>query len=71
MGFTSLSSVDATVNASGASYGRSLLYNIFLQHPDEPNFVAYKLQRHSENDGDDEGEFTIGMLHTCQRESCN
>ena len=60
MGFTSLSSIDAKVNATGASWGRSLLYNIFALNPSEPNYVAYKLDRHSD-DVDDEGEFTIGM----------
>jgi len=61
MGFTSLSSIDAKVNASGGSWGRSLLYNIFSLNPSEPNYVAYKLQRESDNE-DDGGSFTIGEV---------
>ncbi|KIJ57034.1 hypothetical protein M422DRAFT_238611 [Sphaerobolus stellatus SS14] len=61
MGFTSLSSIDLAVNRTSASWGRSLLYNIFAQNPTEPNFVAYKLDRTNAT-STDEGEFTIGEV---------
>jgi saccharopepsin len=38
LGFTSLSRIDALVNKTGSSSGRSLLYNLFSDNPNEPNF---------------------------------
>ncbi|KAH8106150.1 acid protease [Cristinia sonorae] len=60
LGFTSLSTIDALVNQTGASSGRSLLYNAFAQNPDEPNYITFALQRVSDPDDDVEGAFTIG-----------
>ncbi|KAK7470653.1 hypothetical protein VKT23_002076 [Stygiomarasmius scandens] len=61
LGFTSLSTVDALVNSTGSDKGRSLLYNLFEDNPSEPNFIAFALQRSSEDQDDDiEGSFSIG-----------
>ncbi|KAF9247043.1 aspartic peptidase domain-containing protein [Melanogaster broomeanus] len=59
LGFDSLSTIDATINATGSSSGRTLLYNLFEDNPSEPNFIAFSLQ--SSSDGDNiEGSFSIG-----------
>ncbi|KAG1768177.1 aspartic peptidase domain-containing protein [Suillus occidentalis] len=59
LGFDSLSNIDAYVNSTGASTGRSLLYNLFEDNPSEPNFIALSLQ--STSDGDQvTGSFAIG-----------
>ncbi|KAF8524628.1 aspartic peptidase domain-containing protein [Hysterangium stoloniferum] len=58
--FTRLSGIDYAVNATGNSWGRSLLFNIFALNPNEPNFMAYSLQRNLDPDQDVEGLFTIG-----------
>ncbi|KAG5646556.1 hypothetical protein DXG03_002859 [Asterophora parasitica] len=62
LGFTSLSTIDALVNYSSSSTGRSLLYNMFEANPQEPNFLSFALQRSTETDPDDEvqGSFAIG-----------
>jgi saccharopepsin len=60
LGFTSLSTIDDVINATGASTGRSLLYNLFQDNPAEPNFISFALQRSSEPDGTVQGMFTIG-----------
>lgn len=61
LGFDSLSNIDAYVNSTGASTGRSLLYNLFLDNPSEPNFIALSLQ--STSDGDQvTGSFAIGKF---------
>ncbi|KAG7096969.1 hypothetical protein E1B28_004366 [Marasmius oreades] len=61
LGFTSLSSIDLEVNKTGATYGRSFLYNMFRDNPAEPNFIAFSLQRTtSQGDDDVEGTFAIG-----------
>jgi len=60
LGFTSLSTIDALVNASSASTGRSLLYNMFDANPKEPNFLAFSLQRSTEAGDEVEGSFSIG-----------
>ena len=62
LGFTSLSTVDALVNRTGASSGRSLLYNLFNDNPTEPNFIAFSLQRSSDPTDDIEGTFLIGEV---------
>ncbi|KAG2156058.1 aspartic peptidase domain-containing protein [Suillus clintonianus] len=59
MGFDSLSTIDALVNATGASTGRSLLYNLFQDNPSEPNFIAFSLQSTSDDD-QVSGSFAIG-----------
>ena len=60
LGFTKLSSVDVALTNSGASDGKSLLYNLFADNPKEPNFIAFALQRTTEDAGDVEGSFSIG-----------
>lgn len=60
LGFTSLSSIDAVINKTGSSSGRSLLYNLFSTNPNEPNFIAISLQRSTEPTADVEGTFLIG-----------
>lgn len=60
LGFTSLSTIDALVNSTGSSTGRSLLYNMFADNPSEPNFISFALQRSSEPDDEVEGSFAIG-----------
>ncbi|KIK97871.1 hypothetical protein PAXRUDRAFT_135417 [Paxillus rubicundulus Ve08.2h10] len=59
LGFNSLSTVDLAINQTGSSSGRTLLYNLFQDNPNEPNFIAFSLQ--SSSDGDSiEGTFAIG-----------
>ncbi|KAE9410507.1 acid protease [Gymnopus androsaceus JB14] len=63
LGFTSLSTIDALVNNSDSSSGRSLLYNMFMQDPSEPNFIAFALERSTDDDADSDdvtGSFSIG-----------
>ncbi len=62
LGFTSLSTIDALVNETGASTGRSVLYNIFQDDPEQLNYIAFSLQR--TNDSQDEvlGSFSIGAF---------
>ncbi|KAJ7700087.1 aspartic peptidase domain-containing protein [Mycena rosella] len=60
LGFTSLSSIDNAVNETGASTGRSLLYNLFLDNPSEPNFIAFALQRSTDSSDTVQGSFSIG-----------
>ncbi len=62
LGFTSLSSIDAVINKTGSSSGRSLLYNLFSANPKEPNFIAVSLQRSTDPTADVEGTFLIGEL---------
>ncbi|KAG1820188.1 aspartic peptidase domain-containing protein [Suillus subaureus] len=59
LGFDSLSNIDALVNTTGASTGRSLLYNLFQDNPSEPNFIALSLQSTSDDD-QITGSFAIG-----------
>lgn len=63
LGFNSLSTIDAVVNATDSSKGRSLLYNLFYDNPETSNFIAFSLQRASDTDADGvEGTFSIGEL---------
>jgi hypothetical protein len=62
LGFTSLSTIDALVNKTGSSSGRSLLYNLFSDSPQEPNFIAVSLQRSTDPTDEVEGTFLIGEL---------
>ena len=62
LGFTSLSTVDALVNHTGSDKGRSLLYNLFNDNKDEPNFITFALQRTSDANDEDEGTFSIGNI---------
>lgn len=60
LGFTSLSTIDAVINQTGASTGRTLLYNLFQDNPSEPNFIAFSLDSSSDGDGIS-GSFSIGV----------
>ena len=60
LGFDSLSMVDALVNSTGASTGRSLLYNLFQDNPQEPNFIAFSLQSTADSQDNIPGTFSIG-----------
>lgn len=45
---------------SGATWGQSVLHNIFDQHPTEPNFVAISLSRTDDLEDTSGGSFSIG-----------
>lgn len=61
LGFTSLSTIDALVNMTNSSTGRSLLYNLFAEMPNDPNFIAFSLERDSADGSDTaDGTFEIG-----------
>jgi saccharopepsin len=62
LGFTSLSTIDAVLNKTGSSSGRSLLYNLFSAKPLQPNFIAFSLQRSTDPTDDVQGTFLIGEL---------
>jgi saccharopepsin len=59
-----LSTIDALVNGTGSSSGRSVLFNAFLDNPSEPNFIAFALQRSTDANATDEveGTFSIGEV---------
>lgn len=59
LSFDSLSRIDAAINQTGSSSGRSLLYNLFHDNPSEPNFIAFSLQSTSDGDGV-QGTLTVG-----------
>jgi len=60
LGFTSLSSIDALLNGTNSSTGRSLLYNLFLDSPSEPNFIAFALESSLDPATDILGSFSVG-----------
>lgn len=60
LGFTKLSTIDALVNKSGSSTGRSFLFNLFQDNPSEPNFIAFLLQRSTDPHDDVQGTFSLG-----------
>nr|GAT59419.1 acid protease [Mycena chlorophos] len=62
LGFTSLSSIDNAINKTGASTGRSLLYNLFQDNPSDPNYIAFALQRDTESSDTVQGSFSIGEV---------
>ncbi|KAG6919436.1 hypothetical protein DXG01_006319 [Tephrocybe rancida] len=62
LGFTALSTIDALVNHTSSSSGRSLLYNMFAINPKEPNFLSFSLQRSTEANDEVEGIFAIGEI---------
>lgn len=64
LGFTSLSTIDAWVNHTGGSTGRSMLYNAFAANPSEPNYIAFSLQRSTDPSSDVEGSFSIGEVES-------
>ncbi|KAI6151926.1 aspartic peptidase domain-containing protein [Pisolithus tinctorius] len=59
LGFNSLSVIDGVINKTGASTGRTLLYNLFQDNPNEPNFIAFSLQSSTDDDGI-QGSFAVG-----------
>lgn len=61
LGFTSLSNIDAFINSTGSSDGRSLLYNLFEDNVSQPNFIAFAMQRSKEPGDEVEGSFSIGI----------
>jgi hypothetical protein len=63
LGFDSLSTIDALVNRTGSDKGRSLLYNLFEDNKNEPNYIAFALQRTSDPNADTEGTFSIGIKY--------
>lgn len=62
LGFTGLSHIDAAVDTGGATWGRSLLYNIFALNPTEPNFIAMALERDSDETNTVLGSLGVGEL---------
>ncbi|KAF7288221.1 Acid protease [Mycena chlorophos] len=62
LGFTSLSSIDNAINKTGASTGRSLLYNLFQDNPSDPNYIAFALQRDTDSSDTVQGSFSIGEV---------
>lgn len=62
LGFTGLSHIDAAVTASKASWGRSLLYNIFQLEPNVPNFIAFALDRTLDPTDEVKGSFAVGEV---------
>ncbi|KAH8118676.1 acid protease [Phellopilus nigrolimitatus] len=62
LGFTSLSTIDSVVNGTGGDWGRSVLYNAFLDNPTEKNYITFALQRSTEPDDNVDGAFTIGEI---------
>jgi hypothetical protein len=60
LGINALSTIDALVNMTSSSAGRSLLYNLFLDNPSTPNFIAFSLQRSSDQTDTADGSFTVG-----------
>ena len=63
LGFRPLSTLDHFVNVSGQSTGGSLLYNLFQTNPQEPNFLAFSLQRSTDQDDQIQGSFSVGMSY--------
>ncbi|CAL1700518.1 unnamed protein product [Somion occarium] len=59
LGFTSLSTIDALVNRTNTSTGRSLLFSLFEDNPQEPNFISFSMQRGDDPTADVEGTFGI------------
>lgn len=60
LGFTALSTIDALVNKTDESTGRSLLFNLFQDNPSQPNFIAFALQRDSDATDDIQGSISVG-----------
>ena len=60
LGFDSLSTIDALVNMTGSSSGRTFLDNAFAKNKSEPNFISFTLED-TENSYDSvQGYFSIG-----------
>lgn len=60
LGMTALSTIDALVNMTNSSTGRSLLYNLFMDNPQDPNFIAFSLERSSDQNDTADGTFSVG-----------
>ena len=62
LGFDSLSKINRAVTQSDsqATWGRSLLTNLFYANPKTPNYVAFLLDRASDLDEVASGSFTVG-----------
>lgn len=64
-GFDTLSHVvDAVQEKFNATWGRSLLSNLFLQEPNTPNHVAFALERAGDLDDMAEGSFDVGEIQS-------
>ncbi|CAE6357755.1 unnamed protein product [Rhizoctonia solani] len=62
-GFDTLSNVVRAVQTNyNATWGRSLLSNLFLQEPNTPNHIAFALERADDLDDMAEGAFDIGEI---------
>lgn len=63
LGFDTLSNVVDVVQALyNATWGRSLLSNLFLQDPNTPNHIAFALERAGDLDDMAEGSFDVGEI---------
>ncbi|KAG8708040.1 hypothetical protein FRC09_001478 [Ceratobasidium sp. 395] len=64
LAFDVSSRVNDAVEAAfpGATWGRSLLTNLFLSNPTTPNHVAFRLDRLYDNNDTDTGSFNIGTF---------
>ncbi|TFY59267.1 hypothetical protein EVJ58_g5884 [Rhodofomes roseus] len=60
LGFDSLSTVDALINRTGASTGRTFLYNAFAKDKSEPNFISFTLEDTEDSYDSVQGYFSIG-----------
>lgn len=60
-GFTRLSLIDSLLNSTNQSTGGNVLYNLFLDNPSEPNFIAISLQRSTDSLDTVQGTFSIGI----------
>lgn len=65
-GFDRLSTIDFQINASHASYGRSLLFNLFAQNSSSANYMAVVLQRDDDPEGQ-VGSISISKSVKCQQ----
>jgi saccharopepsin len=61
LGFPSLSTIDTFTNHNHSSAGRSLLFNLFHDNPDELNFIAVALQRSTQSNGEVQGSVSVGV----------
>ncbi|KAJ1304596.1 hypothetical protein OPQ81_005739 [Rhizoctonia solani] len=63
LGFDALSDVVRAVQTNyNATWGRSLLSNLFLQEPSTPNHIAFALERAGDLDDMAEGAFDVGEI---------
>ncbi|CAE6424850.1 unnamed protein product [Rhizoctonia solani] len=63
LGFDTLSNVVRAVELSyNATWGRSLLSNLFIQEPSTPNHIAFALERAGDLDDMANGAFDIGEI---------